>query len=74
MHTPPVSGGLRDQPMHLMKHLRLALTVYDVIQAYRGAEALGVDAFSRFCARNPRVMTTMQTIWDLQDEENKDKT
>ena len=67
MHTPPVAGGLRDQPLRLMKEIRLALNVYDAIQSYRFAEGLSSEGFSRFSSQYPGVMRMMQTIWELQE-------
>jgi hypothetical protein len=69
--TPPYAGGLVDQPMHLMRNIRTALSTYQTINAYRTASAsLNAESFSKYCNQNPQMMKLMQQVWDLQDEAN----
>jgi hypothetical protein len=72
-HTPPVAGGLRDQPISLMRAMRTALNTYDAIQAYRNAPQYSTEANSQYFERNPQIMKTMQLIWKLQEEEQVKK-
>lgn len=67
-HTPPVAGGLRDQPISLMRAMRIALNTYDAIQAYRNAPQYSAEANSQYFERNPQIMKTMQLIWKLQED------
>ena len=67
-HTPPVDGGLRDQPISLMRAMRIALNTYDAIQAYRNAPQYSVEANNQYFERNPQIMKTMQEIWKLQED------
>lgn len=68
-HTPPVSGGLRDQPIQLMKDIHLALTTYNYINAYRQAQnQLSSEGFIKFCNAYPDLMKFMEAVWKLQEE------
>jgi hypothetical protein len=68
-HTPPVAGGLADQPLHLMREIRTAVAVYENIHAWRSAEAnLSPDGFSKFCSAHPDLVSFMSEIWTLQEE------
>ncbi len=68
-HTPPVAGGLRDQPIQLMKEIRLALMTYNTISAYRHAQGwLSDERFIKFCNTNPEIMKFMQEVWKLQED------
>ena len=67
-HLPPFAGGLVDQPIRLMKQIRLALNAYHAIQSYRSAQAsLSADSAQRFYSANPELMKFMQYVWSLQD-------
>ncbi len=69
-HTPPYAGGLADQPIQLMRKIRTALSTYQTINAYRTASSsLTAEGFSKYCNQNPQLMTFMQQVWELQDEE-----
>lgn len=68
-HTPPCAGGMRDQPVKLLNEIRLALSTYDAINAWRQAQnQLNADGFQSFCSSNPRLVDFMQRLWALQDE------
>lgn len=68
-HTPPYAGGLADQPIRLMKDIRLALHAYNSIQSWRDAQSrLKPDVFSKFCSSRPELVEFMQKVWALQEE------
>jgi hypothetical protein len=70
-HTPPCAGGLRDQPIQLMKEIRLTLTTYNTINAYRRAQAqLSDEGFTKFCNSNRPMMKFMEEVWKLQEEDS----
>jgi hypothetical protein len=75
-HTPPYAGGLADQPIRLMKDIRLALHTYNSIQSWREAQNnLNAKAFEKFCSSRPELVRFMQDIWFLQeaDETNDEE-
>lgn len=72
-HTPPYRGGLADQPMHLMRQIRTAVSTYEAINSYRTASSsLSAESFMKYCDQNPQMMTFMQQVWALQEEANKE--
>lgn len=68
-HTPPVAGGLRDQPIQLTKEIRLALMTYNTISVYRsGQKQLSDENFIKFCNADPDMMRLMAEVWKLQED------
>jgi len=69
-HTPPIAGGMFDQPIQLMKEIRLALMAYNTINAYRSAQKqLSDEDSTKFFNANPDVMKFMEEVWKLQSDE-----
>lgn len=70
--TPPYAGGLTDQPIQLLKEIRLTLKTYNAIQAYRTAKAqLSDEGFIKFCNANSDIMKFMEFVWSLQADESE---
>lgn len=65
-NTPPHAGGLHDQPMLLMHRMKIALNVYETVKAYRQAQDINTEAFSKWQSANPKVIRLMEYIWNLQ--------
>lgn len=68
-HTPPVAGGLQDQPIQLTKEIRLALMTYNTISTYRQAQrSLSDKSFTEFCNAEIDMMNFMIEVWKLQED------
>lgn len=68
-HTPPYSGGLLDQPIRLMKEIRLCLDTYQNITTWRSAQnSLNAEAFSKFCSAHSDLVRFMEYVWSEQDK------
>lgn len=67
--TPPYSGGLRDQPIRMMRTIRYLLSVHHSIRAWQEANAyLGVDALSTWMGANSETVEFMSFIWSLEED------
>lgn len=68
-HTPPYMVGLQDQPIRLMKEIRLTLSTFNSINAWRNAERnMKLDGFMQFCNANPDLVKFMRELWQAQEE------
>ncbi len=68
-NTPPYSGGLRDQPMRMMRTIRYLLNVHNSINAWKEANAyLGVEALSKWMGANSDIVKFMTFIWSLEEQ------
>ena len=66
-HTPPVAGGLIDQPIGLLRDIRTAVNTYHALRAWREAEAsLQGPAFDKWCALNSKTIEFVNYVWTLQ--------
>ena len=65
-NTLPRAGGLRDQPQLLMRRMKIALNTYESVRAFRGAQDMKAEAFSKWQSANPKIVKFMQYIWKLQ--------
>jgi hypothetical protein len=67
--TPPCAGGLFDQPLELLKQIRLAMSTHASITAWRQAQnVMSAESFTKFCSAHPDLVTFMQMVWSLQEE------
>ena len=72
-HVPPVAGGHYDQPIRLMRQIRTALQTYKAITAYRSAQQMSAESFTKFCSANSDIVKFMSEIWAMQDEAEKEQ-
>ncbi len=67
-HTPPYAGGLTDQPMRLLREVRVAINAYNAVSAWRNAQhQLGGEALAKFYSMNSDLVEFMDYVWSLQD-------
>jgi hypothetical protein len=67
-HTPPYDGGLRDQPIRLMRNIRNAVNAYNSINSWKNAQNLTPEAEQKFLSANQKLVKFMEYVWSLQDD------
>ena len=68
---PICAGGMRDQPIALMRNMRYALSVYQSLKAWRDAQSLSAESLSKFYSANQDLVSFMSDVWALQEERDQ---
>jgi hypothetical protein len=72
-HVAPCAGGMRDQPLHLLREIRQALAVYQTLETWKAVGRMSADRYSAFCSAHPEVLVFMQELWAAQEEREAKK-
>lgn len=68
-NTPPLAGGLKDQPIRMFRTIKALLNTHNAIKAYRDANArLSGDALNKWLAANMEIVDFMMVVWSMEDD------
>jgi hypothetical protein len=69
-NTPPYAGGLRDQPIRMLRTIRYLLNVYNSVRNWKEANTyLGAEALTKWMNANSDLIKFMTFIWSLEDHD-----